>query len=253
MYSRTVYYISYYVKAHLFILLYLLMLRCSFCFSENNYFNFNAKNYLLPGLGELTVFFEYNLENYSESDFTIKPVLENGALEIFDTKNGKWISSNTLWQELPFLSNEIKLRVLLYPDNFSMLYFKIRNKKTGELYETSGKKLWFESFYNNYKEELNRQLLQNRKDWEFDERQEHMEFLNKESAAGELAGSFKGVTTEDIPDITTSTTDFRATSTPMRKTYFLVSIGTFILTVFVAYFAGDGSGHMIELYDDNNP
>ena len=77
---------------------------------------------------ELLVTFDYDLTNYVEEDFLVKPI-STTPIYINNTYIRDWISAPTLKKEMHFISN-------FNNKNFIELSFVIKNKKTAEEFLT---------------------------------------------------------------------------------------------------------------------
>lgn len=134
---------------------------CFFIFIKEvlagNYFDFIAINKLLDYQKETSVELIYKLDGYEKSDFLIRPMVEEGIPYILDAVRASWIPGNSLWNQLPSLQDEMKIKISnLGTTNF---YFQIMNVTTGEIYETAKHAIWPINAYGDYLSRLNQNIL----------------------------------------------------------------------------------------------
>jgi len=105
-----------------------------------DYFDFNSVNYLIPKDKIVNLAVDFNLKGYTPQDFLIRPVIESGSVQIYNTENESWVSAFDLWTSMPFLSHTMKIKITTSaPDN---LNFLVLNLVTGEVYKTNLKKYY---------------------------------------------------------------------------------------------------------------
>ena len=124
-----------------------------------NYFDFNLSSYKGGENQNIEAGFTYSLVGYSPDDFIVKPVLENGLLEIFNQSIGKWVKANSPWIEFPKLDSEIQIKIVSAPFYKSNLYFEVFNTKNSEVYKTKSIEVWGNKANESYLSTLNRNLL----------------------------------------------------------------------------------------------
>lgn len=129
-----------------------------FCVAENNYFDFSLSRYLIDENKETVVNFKYELEGFTEELFLIKPVIENGIVEIFNPEKNSWASSYSLFSDLPNLQKEMLIRVKGFGMDKTGLYFEILNLSNGQVYLTPKKEVWSKKVYEKYLENLNKKI-----------------------------------------------------------------------------------------------
>ena len=145
-------------------------------------FDFFLGRYLLDSDKEIKVSFDYNLENYQENNFLVRPVVNNGMVEIMNPDKGVWVSSFGLLSDLPFIQKEMFVRIKGFETQKSILYFEIFNTLNGEIYKTPEKNIWSKHVYKGYLEEL----------------RENLEFRLKESTESSQEVSFLKVANLDV-------------------------------------------------------
>lgn len=134
-------------------------------------FDFSLGRYLIDEHKEIRVSFKYDLVDYDEKDFLIRPVIKNGIVEVFNPDTNLWTGSFQPISEMSYLKEEALIRVKGLSIEKSSLDFEIYNIKSGEIYSTSAKDIWSKKVYSKYIESLNGNLSNN--------------FLNKEERAFE--------------------------------------------------------------------
>jgi hypothetical protein len=107
---------------------------------------------------EIKVSFDYNLENYQENNFLVRPVVNNGMVEIMNPEKGSWVSSFGLLSDLPFIQKEMFIKIKGFETQKSTLYFEIFNTVSGDVYKTPEKNIWSKHIYKGYLEKLRENL-----------------------------------------------------------------------------------------------
>jgi len=121
-------------------------------------FDFSLGRYLLDENKEIKVDFKYDILNYVEKNFLVRPVINNGIVEIFNSETNLWVNSYSNISELPFLENEMLIRIKGLRVEKSCVHFEIFNIKNGEKYNTPVKDVWSEKVYSKYIGKLNKNL-----------------------------------------------------------------------------------------------
>ena len=147
-------------------------------------FDFFLGRYLLDSDKEIKVSFDYDLENYQEKNFLVRPVVNNGMVEIMNTEKGSWISSFGLLSDLPSIQKEMFIKIKGFETQKSSLYFEIFNTVSGDLYKTPEKNIWSKHVYKGYLEEL----------------RENLEFRLKESTESSQEISSLSIANLDVAD-----------------------------------------------------
>lgn len=132
-----------------------------FCVAENNYFDFSLNRYLLDDNKETVVNFRYELEGFTEESFLVKPIIENGIVEVFSPEKNLWASSFSLVSDLPHLQKEMLIRVKGFGIEKTNLYFEILNLSNGRVYLTPKKEVWSEKIYGKYLDKVNKKIKEN--------------------------------------------------------------------------------------------
>jgi len=121
-------------------------------------FDFSLGRYLLDDDKEIKVSFDYNLENYQENNFLVRPVVNNGMVEIMNPDKGVWVSSFGLLSDFPFIQKEMFIKIKGFETQKSSLYFEIFNTVSGDIYKTPEKNIWSKHIYKGYLEKLRENL-----------------------------------------------------------------------------------------------
>lgn len=95
--------------------------------------------------------------NFDDSNtYKIKPVVSLGGVQILNGPN--WISGSKLWGEMPFLSKNIKLKLLSSENRKTELSFLIQDIKRGKIYQTSEAEIWPNSLISGYIQKVNQSI-----------------------------------------------------------------------------------------------
>lgn len=121
-------------------------------------FDFSLGKFFIEDSKELKVDFEYDLLNYGSDDFLVRPLIENGVIEILNPDNGSWVGSFKPLAELPSLREEMVVRIKGFVNEKTLLKFEIFNKKSGEIFTTPSKSIWSGKIHFKYLERLNGNL-----------------------------------------------------------------------------------------------
>lgn len=121
-------------------------------------FDFSLGRYLLDSDKEIKVSFDYELENYQENNFLVRPVVNNGMVEIMNLEKRSWVSSFGLLSDLPFIQKEMFIKIKGFETQKSSLYFEIFNTAGGDVYKTPEKNIWSKHVYKGYLEKLRENL-----------------------------------------------------------------------------------------------
>jgi len=144
-------------------------------------FDFSLGRYLIDESKEMDTSFKYDLENYEEEDLLVRPLIENGIIEIFNIDKNSWVGSYAPLSELPSLKKSILIRIKGFVVQKSSLKFEIFNTKSGEIYTTPPKNIWSKRVHEKYLVKLNDNLsviLSEKK--EVDTESESLEFAKFE-------------------------------------------------------------------------
>jgi hypothetical protein len=101
------------------------------------FFDFVSSSYLLPYDVESAITMHFSLAGYTPDDFSVRPVVSDGAVYIFSDYKDDWISGTDLWTQMPVLQKELRLKMLT--PNITKLHFQIQDRHTGQVYETQPK------------------------------------------------------------------------------------------------------------------
>lgn len=154
------------------IFLFTLILCCFNAYADSTNFDFYLGRYFVDKDEDIKVHFKYDLENFNESSFLVRPVIENGLVEIYNAGNNSWANSSSVLPELPVLSKEMVIKIRGFEIEKTTLYFQIFNTSTGEIYTTPKKTIWSKKIYSKYLEKVNERILGNvisKKDSEFND------------------------------------------------------------------------------------
>lgn len=170
------------------IFLFILTLCCFSACAESVNFDFYLGRYLVDKDEEIRVHFKYDLENFDEGIFLVRPAVENGLVEIFNAGKNSWVSPSSNISELPILSKEIQIRIRGFEIEKTSLYFQIFNTSTGETYTTPKKNIWSKKIYSKYLEKLNEKIFGNavsKEDSEFSD----VNYIENAQITPQLTGS----------------------------------------------------------------
>jgi len=131
---------------------------CGVSCAQSTHFDFSSRSYLIENENEVQVEFGYSLTGYKESDFSVRPIVENGSVEIYNEAKDTWVSSFGLFSSFPSLKKNMMVRLKGFEVEKSVLYFQIYNLKTGESYFTPKKSIWSRKVYEKYVEKVNENL-----------------------------------------------------------------------------------------------
>ncbi len=144
-----------------FLFFIILLALCKVSYAEFTQFDFSLGRYLVDNDKEIIVNFDYLLSGYEDKDFLVRPVIENGIVEIFNAGNNSWVSSFDLISDFPILKKEMIIKISgLYVEKSSLI-FEIYNTKSGENYTTPAKGVWSGKVYSKYLDKLNAGLSKN--------------------------------------------------------------------------------------------
>ncbi len=130
-----------------------------FSYAEFSNFDFSCDSYLYRKDIPQSVSFKYLLSGYEEKDFLIRPLLQNGFIEILNKDTGTWVSSLVLLNSLPTLDKSMKVRISGVELEKTSLSFEIYNTKNGEVYKTPNKDIWSDRVYFDYVNKINSNLF----------------------------------------------------------------------------------------------
>lgn len=136
----------------------LLICFCRVSYAQFTQFDFSLKSYLVDNEKEIEVEFNYLLTGYKEGDFSVRPVVENGIVEIFNEDSGQWVSSFSSFSNFPKLSKKNLITFKGLTVEKSVLHFEIYEIGTGKTYLTPKKSIWSEKVYEKYIEKVNESL-----------------------------------------------------------------------------------------------
>jgi len=131
---------------------------CEISYALSTNFDFSLKSYLVDNEHEVQVEFGYSLTGYKESDFSVRPIVENGSVEIYNDENSSWVTSSGLFSSFPSLKKTMSVRFKGFVVEKSVLSFQIYNLKSGESYLTPKKSVWSKKVYEKYDEKVNASL-----------------------------------------------------------------------------------------------
>lgn len=132
---------------------------CGVCKAQFTYVDFSLESYLVIEEKETKVSLIYNLSGAKESDFIVRPIVENGIVEILDSKANVWVGTSGFISSLPNLSKNITVRFKGLTFEKSSLWFEIKSLKTGKSYLTPKKSVWTNKIYEGYVENINESVV----------------------------------------------------------------------------------------------
>ena len=123
------------------------------------YFAFTLGGVLIPSNDVLRVNFEYTLEGYQERDFVVRPKITNGYVEVYNTDSSSWVSGNSLWSDMPYLREDMRVRIKGTGKSDTNLFFWLQDVGTAAIYETPPRRIWNIKVMSEYLTEVNRSLV----------------------------------------------------------------------------------------------
>jgi hypothetical protein len=130
--------------------------------SRLNYFTFEPSQKVISSsadANELSVAMLFDLAGVEADEFVVRPKVSNGFVSIFDEVCGEWVSGTALWDKLPLLSKEVRLKVEGLSSERTELFFQIQHIKTTKIYETPKKYIWSDNMYEPYLAKVNENIL----------------------------------------------------------------------------------------------
>jgi hypothetical protein len=143
----------------LFFYLFLLVFFQDYSFAKDTYFDFILPSKLILISYEYKVVFKHLISGAEEKDFTIKPIMENGLIEIFESEKNIWIKQNDLRSSFPKLNSEMRIRIVSFGNYKSEICFEIQHIKTTALYKTPCKTYWDRASLGGYLSLINDRIL----------------------------------------------------------------------------------------------
>lgn len=130
-----------------------------FSFDKTRAYNFvlDSNSYFVPYNGYVNVDFNYELVGYEEDEFKIMPFFDGGEVRVYDPKSNQWVSGSDLWENMPFLSKDVKLKINTQKDTGNIGFY-VLNLTSGEVYETNTVSIWTSYVLRGYLEKLNEHL-----------------------------------------------------------------------------------------------
>ena len=145
-----------YVKYVIFLIVSIVM--AVVCSADFTAFDFSLGRYIVDENMGIKVDFQFSLFGYEKEDFLVRPVIKNGIVEIFNSSEGVWVSSDSPLSKLPYLEDSVFIRIRGLGVEKSVIYFEIFNTVNGESYKTSEKTIWSNEVYSEYIESVNKVL-----------------------------------------------------------------------------------------------
>jgi len=99
------------------------------------------------------------LHDLNETRFLIRPKSEDRLVEIFNKEKDKWVSNNALWNDLPKLTKEIKLRFSSLSLEKISIQFEVKDVTNLKTYLTSPYNVWSKKSHEAYIEKVNQKLV----------------------------------------------------------------------------------------------
>ncbi len=103
--------------------------------------------------------FSYLISAAEDKDFTVRPVMESGLVEIYDEERKLWINQSALRSRFPRLASEMKIRFINFGGNRSEICFEIQHIKSTNIYRTPCKAYWNRVSLGRYIELINDKIL----------------------------------------------------------------------------------------------
>lgn len=131
---------------------------------DQRYFDFTLPQNMLRDGQEVTVQFNWNIEDFNmagQKRLTVKPFISAGAVEIYNENLKKFVGIADFNSTLPYLQKEmlVKFSGVQSLETPASLHFSIYNILTGQKYETPDKKVWGTAYYKKYTDLLNETIL----------------------------------------------------------------------------------------------
>jgi hypothetical protein len=123
------------------------------------FFDFNFPTRLLLVNYTYKINFSYLLSGAEAKDFTVRPIIENGTIEIYDEEKNHWVGQSDFRSNYPKLSSEIQVRVTGFADRKSKICFEIQHIKSTNLYKTPCKVYWNRILLGKYVVLINDKIL----------------------------------------------------------------------------------------------
>ena len=121
------------------------------------YFDFSLSDYQVLEDKNSEITLTYNLKNLLESDFLVQPVIDVGTVSLLNEQTQQWITTST-WLDKPSLKQTFSIKINNIGLQNVSLKFLIKNKYSGEVYETPTKTFVNEKLSNLYIENLNKTI-----------------------------------------------------------------------------------------------
>lgn len=128
-------------------------------YAEEMLLEFIFDSRIMDPNGEIGVKVDSDLYDEDNHNFVIRPVIEKGTVYIWDRKNEVWVSDVALWSKLPFLSSDMKLKMVGLNNNFTEITFQIQDVIEAKIYETNKLKIWPTSVLTSYIEKININII----------------------------------------------------------------------------------------------
>lgn len=176
-------------------------------------FDFSLKNYLILENRELEISFSYKLTGYKNDDFTVRPKIGRGVVEIFDSGKNSWVNSVSPSSVMPKLEEKMLIRIKNLEIEKTLLWFEIKNVKEGKVYTTPSKNIWSEKIFDGYIEELGESTV---------------EFVKskQESVEETILG---------VSDVSETTSSLGFLDQIPKNIYLYISLGSFSLSAVVGF------------------
>lgn len=96
--------------------------------------------------------------NFKSNIFRIKPISENLLVSIWNSSSNRWVSSEDLWTNQPYLSNDMSIHI--GSSNFVIdgVEILLQNTFTGQVYKLGDLIIWNGIWYQSYLDSLNKNI-----------------------------------------------------------------------------------------------
>jgi hypothetical protein len=128
-------------------------------YSRDIYFDYNFPTRLLLVGYDYKISFSYLISGAEANDFTVRPVMENGMIEILDEEKNYWVNQNDFRFNFPKLRSEMKVRIVGFAGRKSEICFEIQHMKSTRIYETPCRAYWSRVLMGKYLALINDKIL----------------------------------------------------------------------------------------------
>jgi hypothetical protein len=136
----------------IFIFIFLILIKGGVAHASEVYFTFNSESYFVHNIKEFEIALQYDLANGSEEMFYVKPHIQNGTIEIYNSKTEKWVKSTDFTNELPTLKSSMFLRIQYGSVNKTDVWLELIDCINDKTYITPKREYWTPNSLSKYLE-----------------------------------------------------------------------------------------------------